>query len=303
VRCSGMSTSFLTSEFRFCCRHRLRINLSQFADNSACLPRHSSNIHHGMISTLVSRPLPNLTVGTKKILNIPILSLLMLRGRRPARDGMHLVASAPLTQGLDGAVKMGWRCCVLKRVEVDRKPGDGTSESEDKEREREKVPVKGKKGGKKAWTSAIVKDETEATTTGTDSDTPAVTRPLVLPNLNDPSITSRRMREQAVDELLHLQILQTLLFSPQPGTLVLGTGDAKGGQFNDLGFLGCVKLAVERGWKVELWTWRKGTSRMWREEAKRMGWGRRQFKICELDDWVEEVVMEKESSGKRSRRR
>jgi hypothetical protein len=216
---------------------------------------------------------------------------------------MHLVASAPLTQGLDGAVKMGWRCCVLKRVEVDKKPGDGTSESEDKEREREKVPVKGKKGGKKAWTSAIVKDETEATTTGTDSDTPAVNRPLVLPNLNDPSITSRRMREQAVDELLHLQILQTLLFSPQPGTLVLGTGDAKGGQFNDLGFLGCVKLAVERGWKVELWTWRKGTSRMWREEAKRMGWGRRQFKICELDDWVEEVVMEKESSGKRSRRR
>jgi hypothetical protein len=168
-----MSTSFSTSEFRFCCRHRLRINLLQYADNSACLPRHSSNIHHGMISTLVSRPLPNLTVGTKKILNIPILSLLMLRGRRPARDGMHLVASAPLTQGLDGAVKMGWRCCVLKRVEVDRKPGDGTSESEDKEREREKVPVKGKKGGKKAWTSAIVKDETEATTTGTDSDTPA----------------------------------------------------------------------------------------------------------------------------------
>ena len=260
----------------------------------------SSNIHHGMISTLVSRPLPNLSLGSKKILNIPILSLLMLRGRRSARDGMHLVASAPLTQGLDSAVKMGWRCCVLKRVEVDRRPGDGSSDSEERSREQ---PIKsvGRKGGKKAWTSAVIADETTTGGSATESDTPS--RPLVLPNLNDPSITSRRMREQAVDELLHLQILQTLLFSPQPGTLVLGTGDAKGGQFNELGFLGCVKLAVEKGWKVELWSWRKGMSRMWREEARRMGWSRRQFKICELDDWVEEVVMERESSGKRSKRR
>lgn len=250
-----------------------------------------------MISTLVSRPLPNLSLNTKKILNIPILSLLMLRGRRSARDGMHLVASAPLTQGLDTAVKAGWRCCVLKRVEVDK----GQVTSSESEREKEQPSKAGRKGGRKAWTSAIVKDETTTGGSATDSDSPV--KPLILPNLNDPSITSRRMREQAVDELLHLQILQTLLFSPQPGTLVLGTGDAKGGQFNDLGFLGCVKLAVERGWKVELWSWRKGMSRMWREEAKRCGWSRRQFKICELDEWVEEVVMERESSGKRSRRR
>jgi len=249
----------------------------------------SSNIHHGMISTLVSRPLPNLTIGTKKILNIPILSLLMLRGRHAAKDGMHLVASSPLEQGLDPAVKMGWRCCVLKRVAVD---GAGTSSDS----EREDVRVR-EISARKDRGSLIPADDTT-----TDSDSPR--RAAILPNLSDASITSRRMREQAVDELLHLQILQTLLFAPRPGTLILGTGDAKGGQFNDLGFLGCVKMAVEKGWKVELWSWRKGMSRMWREEAKKCGWSRKQFRLYELDDWTGEVVMERESSGgRRSRRR
>jgi hypothetical protein len=249
----------------------------------------SSNIHHGMIDTLVSHPLPNLSRNTKKILNIPIMSLLMTRGRRIAKDGMHLVASSPLDQSLDTAVKLGWRCCVLKRVAVD---SITSSESEG-----ERV---GKKAGKNSRKSLVIPQpsasETDEATRTTDAEE------IELPNLNDPSITSRRMREQAVDELLHLQILQTLLWAPRAGTLILGTGDAKGGQFNDLGFLGCVKMAVEKGWKVELWSWKKGMSRMWREEAKRMGWSRRQFRIWDFDEWVEEVVMERERSGKKARR-
>jgi hypothetical protein len=67
------------------------------------------------------------------------------------------------------------------------------------------------------------------------------------------------MREQAVDELLHLKLLQTLLLN-EPGIIVLATGDAKASQFNEHGFLSCVREALKRGWSVELWAFKNGES-------------------------------------------
>jgi hypothetical protein len=74
-----------------------------------------------------------------------------------------------------------------------------------------------------------------------------------------------RYREQGVDEILHLKLLQALntksVPAPKGSTIVLATGDAKGGQFNQDGFLGAVREALKRGWTVELWSWRAGESR------------------------------------------
>jgi hypothetical protein len=73
---------------------------------------------------------------------------------------------------------------------------------------------------------------------------------------------TRRYREQGVDEILHLKILQTLNTksdpAPKGSTIVLATGDARGGQFNRDGFLGAVREALRRGWAVELWSWKAG---------------------------------------------
>lgn len=73
---------------------------------------------------------------------------------------------------------------------------------------------------------------------------------------------SRRFKEQGVDEILHLKILQALNTKPTPApkgsTIVLATGDAKGGQFNQDGFMGAVREAIKRGWMVELWSFRDG---------------------------------------------
>jgi hypothetical protein len=75
---------------------------------------------------------------------------------------------------------------------------------------------------------------------------------------------SRRYKEQGVDEILHLKILQALNAKPTPApkgsTIVLATGDAKGGQFNRDGFLGAVREAIKRGWVVELWSFSEGVS-------------------------------------------
>ena len=75
---------------------------------------------------------------------------------------------------------------------------------------------------------------------------------------------SRRYKEQGVDEILHLKILQALNTksnpAPKGSTIVLATGDAKGGQFNQDGFVGAVREAIKRGWMVELWSFSDGTS-------------------------------------------
>ncbi|KAG8920314.1 hypothetical protein FRC02_000985 [Tulasnella sp. 418] len=81
-----------------------------------------------------------------------------------------------------------------------------------------------------------------------------------------------RYREEAVDELLQLKLLQTLLDTPSPpppgSTIILASGDAARSQFNPQGFLGCVRSALDRGWRVELVGWEEGRSRAWAELAE-----------------------------------
>ena len=47
---------------------------------------------------------------------------------------------------------------------------------------------------------------------------------------------------------------------PEGSTIVLATGDGNIGQFNEDGFLGPVRTALRRGWRVELYAWEDGLS-------------------------------------------
>lgn len=72
-----------------------------------------------------------------------------------------------------------------------------------------------------------------------------------------------RYREQGVDELLQLKLHQAIADAdtvPKGSTIVLATGDGNVGQFNEDGFLGPVRTALKRGWKVELYAWEDGLS-------------------------------------------
>ncbi|KAJ3712907.1 hypothetical protein C8R42DRAFT_780303 [Lentinula raphanica] len=79
-----------------------------------------------------------------------------------------------------------------------------------------------------------------------------------------------RYREQGVDELLQLKLHQVLASidgpPPKGSTIILATGDGNVGQFNEEGFLGGVRTALKRGWKVELYAWEGGLSRAWKRE-------------------------------------
>ncbi|CAG7919828.1 unnamed protein product [Penicillium olsonii] len=99
--------------------------------------------------------------------------------------------------------------------------------------------------------------------------------------------SGERWVEQGVDEILHLKILESLVDTDEPATIVLATGDAAVAEFSG-GFMRMVERALQRGWTVELVSFAQGTSYAYRKKEFRAQWGD-QFRIVELDPYVEEL--------------
>ncbi|CAE6385113.1 unnamed protein product [Rhizoctonia solani] len=236
-----------------------------------------SNILVGFLEYIKKNPqlLPP-SVGSPKRLKPKILHtalvLLLERGRPCARR--ILVASSPLHQTLDGVVGMGYEVSVLQRVEI--KEGDGVSPSPRPRRAGE-----------------IGSSEDDPNHTGAPSLARTNSTPRKPTNHRRTPSDRPRYREEAVDELLQLKLLQTIL-DTVPATIVLATGDGASSQFNPDGFVGCVRRAVDRGWMVELVGWEEGVSRAWRElERDVAGRGPKAkggFRIVGLERWVGELV-------------
>ncbi|KAL9121238.1 MAG: hypothetical protein Q9187_002203 [Circinaria calcarea] len=93
--------------------------------------------------------------------------------------------------------------------------------------------------------------------------------------------------EQAVDEILHLKILESVVDAHEPSIIVLATGDAAEAEYSG-GFLKMVERALQKGWKVELVSFRRNISSAYKRNEFRSKWGP-SFKIIELDDFVEEL--------------
>jgi len=94
--------------------------------------------------------------------------------------------------------------------------------------------------------------------------------------------------EQAVDEILHLKILESVVDATEPSTIVLASGDGAEAEYSD-GFLKMVERALSKGWKVELVSFSKNTSWAYKKKEFRAKWGQK-FTIVELDDYVEELL-------------
>ncbi|KAJ5504137.1 hypothetical protein N7463_007011 [Penicillium fimorum] len=99
--------------------------------------------------------------------------------------------------------------------------------------------------------------------------------------------SGERWVEQGVDEILHLKILESILDTEAPATIVLATGDAAVAEFSG-GFMKMVERGLQRGWNVELVSFSQGTSYAYRKKEFRIRWGD-QFKLVELDRYLEEL--------------
>ncbi|KAL4892621.1 hypothetical protein BDV59DRAFT_202374 [Aspergillus ambiguus] len=95
-------------------------------------------------------------------------------------------------------------------------------------------------------------------------------------------------REQAVDEILQLKIMESIVDCEQPATIVLATGDAAEAEFSE-GFMRTVERALLKKWTVELVSFSHVTSSAYRKKQFREKWGWR-FKLILLDDYIEELL-------------
>lgn len=267
----------------------------------------SSNILIGFINYLKRATIQ--ARRTKPHMSHSALALILERGRPVSRR--VLVASSPLYQPIDKAEQLGYEVRIYARVPdtgdgVDRLPRG------DKEKASGGRPIPRRKGQSHARNhSAGLIGESDSGPGGfvgspsSPSSLPSSSRTLQAPQLNGlghvgayipanpPASPARvRYREQGVDELLQLKLLQAVadVDSPPPGsTIVLATGDGNVGQFNDEGFLGCVRTALKKGWRVELYAWFVGLSKAWMRE---FGDGpyKDRFRIVELEHFGTDLV-------------
>ncbi|EEP80613.1 predicted protein [Uncinocarpus reesii 1704] len=94
--------------------------------------------------------------------------------------------------------------------------------------------------------------------------------------------------EQAVDEILHLKILESIVDTDRPSTIVLVTGDAAEAEYSD-GFMKMVERALQKGWRVELVSFSCTISRAYSRKDFRSKWGSK-FTIIELDKYAEHLL-------------
>jgi hypothetical protein len=67
-------------------------------------------------------------------------------------------------------------------------------------------------------------------------------------------------KEYGVDDLLHKNIINTLLFE-KPGTIIIATGDGKNGDYTNNSFYEICINALKRGWCIKIISWRKQLSK------------------------------------------
>ena len=103
-----------------------------------------------------------------------------------------------------------------------------------------------------------------------------------------PMSGTKKVTEQGVDEILHMKMLESIVDSPQPSTIVLATGDAAEAEFSG-GFLKNVERALSKGWRVELVAWGHSMSYAYRSQHFLEKW-KDQFMIIDLDEFSEELL-------------
>ena len=207
-----------------------------------------------------------------------------------------LVTSSPLHQPMESAERLGYEVHALARVPD---MGDGM----DRKRKRSSAGP-----GNTRTTPASGHPRRESVSSATMSENSDGANAGLLPisartksggatNTGSPAGKPRRStrvryREQGVDELLQDKLYQAIAdvdAAPPNATIILATGDGNVGQYNKEGFLGCVRAALKKGWRVELYAWEGGLNRSWKREFCKDP-HQHQFSVHFLDEFGRDLL-------------
>lgn len=104
---------------------------------------------------------------------------------------------------------------------------------------------------------------------------------------SESAASKKRKVEQAVDEICHLKILESVLDYP-PGTIVLASGDGAAGEYSP-GFFKVIERCLTRGWTIELVSFKRSLSSFYRDRDFKKKW-KDQFRFVALDGFVEDLL-------------
>jgi hypothetical protein len=226
----------------------------------------ASNIFIGFHDQLKrARDIPQNVHVPKVDLSFDALALLMER-RRPVAKRC-LVGSKPHMAAFDVAQRVGYECNILDKVLKARELTERQKYFQEQEKKWRR-----RGGSHKNGTS------TGGDSGGSGSET-SNTGPVFAPE---------RYIEQGVDEIIHLKMMESIVDTESPSTMVLATGDAAQAEYSE-GFLKMAERALKKGWKVELVSWSKNISLAYKKAAWQKKWDGR-FRIIELDTYAEELL-------------
>ena len=209
-----------------------------------------------------------------------------------------LVTSSPLCQPMESAEQLGYEVRILTRVPD---MGDGMDRKSKRDSAGPSIMRKTSARNLRAR-----RDSTASVTTLENSEGINVVPPTPLARTESGGTTGTgsrpsspggspkiRYREQGVDEVLQLKLYQAIADGDAPpnATIVLATGDGRAGQFNEEGFIGCIRIALKKGWRVELYSWEDGLSRSWKREFGE-GPYKHLFSIHGLSDFGQDLLEE-----------
>ncbi|KAJ8132589.1 hypothetical protein O1611_g1030 [Lasiodiplodia mahajangana] len=224
-----------------------------------------SNIHIGFCNSWkISQNIPIDRRVRAPAFNFKILTSIMERNR-PAKKKVlassvpsHVVSRTQWPQHFVDAEKQGYKTSILSRVQ-------------------KLSPVKHGRRRKTTPQGPAITHPTNMVTSGDES----------AEDTGRPSYETRN-GEQGVDEILHLNMMNSILDNMQePGTMILATGDAAQAEFSE-GFLEYASRALSQGWNLELVTWKATISSAWMNPVFRTKYGER-FRIIYLDDFLGEL--------------
>lgn len=231
----------------------------------------ASNIFIGFVDQLKrSRNIHPLQRVPDVNLSFDSLALLIER-RRPVAKRV-LVGSTPHIPAFDKAKDVGYEVSVLEKVMKARELTERQIYFKEVDALRS-----GRKSSKKPPPHKIALEGSVLTPGGSETITPP-----------QPQYAPPRLVEQGVDEILHLKMMESMLDAEKPGIMVLATGDAAQAEYSS-GFMAMVERALRKGWSVELTSWAKNVSSLYRHKAWTAAWGER-FRIIELDSYAEELL-------------
>ncbi|KAJ9626403.1 hypothetical protein H2203_004035 [Taxawa tesnikishii (nom. ined.)] len=241
----------------------------------------ASNIFIGFHDQLKrSRGIPQHWYVPRVNMSFDALALLMER-RRPVAKRV-LAGSTPEVPAFATARDVGYECSILDKVFKARELTERQKYFMEVDQRRRSFNGRRPSGGRQSSGYASGGSSKE------DPETAVTDASAAVATATTPTHAPEKFVEQAVDEILHLKILESVVDYEEPSTIVLATGDAAQAEYSQ-GFMRMVERALKKGWTVELVSWSKNISMMYKKKEFRQKWGDK-FRIIELDDYAEELL-------------